>query len=79
MPEIDARGGALALRAMAGKTRFGTGAATPTMGFEGAYLGPTVRMRRGTVVSAAVTNETEIPVSTHWHGLNVPSDADAGW
>ncbi|MCA1776768.1 MAG: multicopper oxidase domain-containing protein [Loktanella sp.] len=78
MPEIDARGGTLALRAMAGETRFGTGAATPTMGFEGAYLGPTVRMRRGTTVNAAVTNGTEIPVSTHWHGLNVPSDADGG-
>lgn len=78
LPEINARGGTLALRAMAGETRFGAGVATPTMGFEEAYLGPTVRMRRGTIVNAAVTNGTEIPVSTHWHGLNVPSDADGG-
>ncbi|WP_172794863.1 multicopper oxidase family protein [Loktanella sp. 3ANDIMAR09] len=78
LPEIDARGGTLRLRAMSGETRFGSGALTPTMGFEGSYLGPTVRVRRGKTVDAMVTNGTGGPVSTHWHGLNVPSNADGG-
>ena len=78
LPELDARGGSLSLRAMSGQTRFAAGAPTPTLGFNRPYLGPTIRVRRGDAVAADVTNGTGNPVSTHWHGLNVPSDADGG-
>ena len=78
LPLVDATDGSLELRATAGETRFGGGAPTPTMGFDQAYLGPTIRMRRGTTVAASVVNGTDVPVSTHWHGLNVPSNADGG-
>jgi FtsP/CotA-like multicopper oxidase with cupredoxin domain len=77
MPVLDA-GDGVSLRAMAGTTRFGSGAPTPTMGYNQSYLGPTLRMRRGTTVAARVANATSVPVSTHWHGLNVPSAADGG-
>lgn len=77
LPVLDTANG-LSLRAMAGTTRFGTGAPTPTMGFERPYLGPTLRMRRGSTVAATVANATDVPISTHWHGLNVPSPADGG-
>ena len=75
---LDATQGRLSLRANAGETRFGAGAPTSTMGFDQPYLGPTLRLRRGTEVAATVTNATKVPVSLHWHGLNVPSDADGG-
>ena len=78
LPLLDATGGTLDLRAMAGESRFGGGAPTPTMGWGQAYLGPTVRMRRGTTVAATVANGTGVPISAHWHGLNVPSNADGG-
>ena len=77
LPVLDTANG-LSLRATAGATRFGAGAPTPTMGFERPYLGPTLRMRRGSTVAAAVANATDVPISTHWHGLNVPSPADGG-
>lgn len=83
LPVVDALGGTLRLSAGAGTTRFGDGAPTATMGYsaDGAglsYLGPTVRIRRGTTVEARVANETPVPISTHWHGLNVPSSSDGG-
>ena len=78
LPLLDASNGKLSLRATPGAARFGTGAPSPTMGWNGGYLGPTIRMRRGTTVEAAVANGVDVPVSTHWHGLNVPSDADGG-
>ena len=83
LPELDARGGTLRLSAGAGTTRFGAGAPTATMGYSApdaamSYLGPTLRMRRGTTVAARVANATPVPVSVHWHGLNVPSPSDGG-
>ena len=78
LPLLDATSGTLDLRAMVGETRFGGGAPTPTMGWGQAYLGPTIRMRRGTTVAATVANGTGVPISAHWHGLNVPSNADGG-
>ena len=78
LPLLDARGGTLDLRATGGETRFGGGAPTPTMGWGQAYLGPTIRIQRGTTVAASVANGTDVPISAHWHGLNVPSNADGG-
>lgn len=77
LPLRETAEGALTLTATSGETRFGR-AGTPTMGYDGTYLGPTLRLRRGRTVAARVSNATNVPVSTHWHGLNVPSDADGG-
>ncbi len=77
-PLLDAGSGRLSLTTMAGHTRFAGGAPTPTMGFAQTYLGPTIRMKRGREIAAQVANGTRVPVSVHWHGLNVPSDADGG-
>ena len=77
-PLLDATGGRLSLTATHGQTRFAGGAAVQTMGWNQPYLGPTVRMRRGTPIQTDVANATGVPVSLHWHGLNVPSDADGG-
>ena len=77
LPELDASS-SFSLSAEIGSTRFADGASSETLGFNGAYLGPTLRMRRGQVPKATVRNTTDNPISVHWHGLNVPSNVDGG-
>ena len=78
LPTLNVTDGKLNLRAMAGQTRFEGGAPTKTKGFGQAYLGPTIRLMRGQTIEAQVANATERPISVHWHGLHVTSDADGG-
>lgn len=66
-----------ALTAMAGSTAFVPGGATPTAGFNQAYLGPVVRLSQGDV-RATVSNTLEMDVSTHWHGMLFPGETDGG-
>ncbi len=40
------------------------------------YLGPTVRVRRGQKVRIRFLNRLPDPSIIHWHGLDVPQDAD---
>jgi FtsP/CotA-like multicopper oxidase with cupredoxin domain len=56
---------------------FGRGA-TATMGVNGGYLGPTLRMRPGEDVGMAVTNRLSEPTTLHWHGMAVPARMDGG-
>lgn len=76
--EADRRGG-FELVAQPGRSSFGrpdTDAAT--IGFNGAYLGPTLRMTRGDDVSVAVRNDLAEMTTVHWHGLHVPARMDGG-
>ena len=66
------------LRAQAGTTEFRPGIATPTCGYEGAYLGPTLRVRRGETVRVEVVNELLEETTLHWHGMELPGAADGG-
>lgn len=69
---------AFALDAVAGQTEFVEGMASPTLGFNQAYLGPIVLVPSTATVHAAVTNGTDRTISVHWHGLLVPGDVDGG-
>jgi FtsP/CotA-like multicopper oxidase with cupredoxin domain len=40
------------------------------------YLGPTIRVPRGTRIICDYTNNLAQPSNIHWHGLDVPSDQD---
>lgn len=77
---IDARaqGNAIALRAMTGRTAFFAGRDSATLGFNGPYLGPTLRLHRGDDVEIAVTNTMPDSTAVHWHGLLVPAIDDGG-
>ena len=66
------------LRARSGSTEFRPGTATPTCGYEGAYLGPTLRARRGETVRVEVVNELLEETTVHWHGMELPGAADGG-
>lgn len=66
------------LSAQAGRSRFLANLSTPTMGFNGAYLGPTLRCKTGDRVKIKVTNALREVTAVHWHGLHVPARMDGG-
>lgn len=81
IPElIDARrqGQSISLTAQAGSTSFFPGRESPTLGYNGSYLGPTLRVHRGDDVEIAVTNALGQETSVHWHGLLIPAELDGG-
>ncbi len=78
-PVIEAGPGTpAAFDAIAGMHRFVPGATTPTLGFAQAFLGPTIRVRRGTTAPIAITNRTPGEITAHWHGLHVEGVVDGG-
>ncbi len=66
------------LRARRGTTRFFPDLDTPTLGLNGSYLGPTIRLKDGEDVTMHVENVLGEPTTIHWHGLHVPAKADGG-
>ncbi|MEN5074160.1 multicopper oxidase domain-containing protein [Isoptericola cucumis] len=70
------------LTAQEGTTSFApatdAGTATETWGFDGAYLGPTLRAERGEKVAVEVSNDLGETTSVHWHGMHLPAAMDGG-
>jgi len=59
-------------------TEFLPGIQTPTSGYNGSYLGPTLLMHKGDNVALNVTNQLGENSTTHWHGFHVPAIMDGG-
>lgn len=74
--EPDARG-CVTLIAQAGKTAF-NGKDAATWGYNGALLGPALRVRQGQNVSVDIHNRLPEATTVHWHGLEIPGDVDGG-
>ncbi len=67
------------ITAMHGSKEFVAGTVTDTMGYNGNYLGPVIRVRRGEEVTVNVENQLDGEVTTiHWHGLEVNGEDDGG-
>ncbi|MFI5754236.1 multicopper oxidase family protein [Streptomyces sp. NPDC051569] len=66
------------LRMQAGETEFQDGQKTPTWGFNGSYLGPTLRAERGEKVQVRVRNTLAEASNVHWHGMHLPATMDGG-
>lgn len=66
------------LTAAEGVTELEPGLSTQTWGFNGSYLGPTLRAERGEKVRVEVTNDLPETTSVHWHGMELPASADGG-
>ncbi|SHO47326.1 multicopper oxidase family protein [Desulfopila aestuarii] len=66
------------LTAQRGKSRLVKEFLTPTMGYNGNYLGPTIRVRNGQKVHLNVLNKLDQQTTLHWHGLHVPAEFDGG-
>jgi FtsP/CotA-like multicopper oxidase with cupredoxin domain len=76
---IDAAStGVDSLDAISGLREFIAGLRTPVLGFSQPYLGPVLRMRRGSTARMDVRNRLEDPITVHWHGLHVPGAVDGG-
>ena len=78
-PLIDARSaGEVRLTAQEGTTEFFPGRAARTAGYNGSFLGPTIRVHSGTDVPFVIRSELSEPTTVHWHGMLVPSEVDGG-
>ncbi|GAB0103554.1 multicopper oxidase domain-containing protein [Nocardia sp. JMUB6875] len=61
-----------------GKQEFEPGKVTDTWGFNGDYLGPTLRAKRGEKVRVQVRNGLDQASTVHWHGMHLPAAMDGG-
>jgi FtsP/CotA-like multicopper oxidase with cupredoxin domain len=78
-PTVDADGRRrFRLELRAGSTEFLPGTRTATWGANGAYLGPTLRVRRGDRVAVDVRNRLPETTTLHWHGMHLPAEMDGG-
>jgi bilirubin oxidase len=66
------------LTALISATTFLPNLSTPTYGYNGSFLGPTLLMTTGEVISLHVTNQLTEATITHWHGVNLPPPMDGG-
>lgn len=66
------------LSMQAGRTQILAGKQTPTWGFNGTFLGPTLRAGRGDKVQMAVRNQLPEVSTVHWHGMRLPARMDGG-
>lgn len=74
----SARGAEYDLELAPGLSRFVDVGSTPTIGINGAYLGPTLVMQAGDTVRMNVTSRLNEPATLHWHGFHLPATADGG-
>ena len=61
-----------------GSVQLRPGNATPSAGYNGNILGPTIIMNAGEFVTLNVTNNLGEDTTTHWHGLHVTPMDDGG-
>lgn len=66
------------LTLQSGEIEWVEGFPTETYGVSGAYLGPTLRFRRGERVRLELTNTLGETTTVHWHGLELPAREDGG-
>ena len=66
------------LTARTGRREFLPGRVTETWGFNGDYLGPTLRARRGEPITVNVHNALHEVTTVHWHGMHLPARMDGG-
>ncbi|MGN8199893.1 multicopper oxidase family protein [Salinisphaera sp. RV14] len=66
------------LAARPGASELVAGVQTPTWSYNGAWLGPTLRIPRHRPVALHVHNGLDQPTTLHWHGAQVPGRMDGG-
>ena len=67
------------LRMQEGRAELLPGMPAEAWGYNGSYLGPTLRASRGDRVRMRVRNDLpEQTTTTHWHGMHLPGEADGG-
>ena len=77
-PQVVGQEKVFVLSAENGETVFLEGKPTKTEGYNGTYLGPTLRAHKGDRVRIVLTNKLSQPITTHWHGMHLPAIMDGG-
>lgn len=76
---VDAEGTRVfSLTAETGTSSFLPEVTTETWGYNGAFLGPTLRAQRGEKVRVEIQNNLPAPTTVHWHGMHIPAVYDGG-
>lgn len=80
LAESTVQGGTrvFALNAQGGKHEFVPGKPADSMGYNGSYLGPTLRARRGEKVRIDLRNQLSEETTIHFHGMRLPAADDGG-
>lgn len=66
------------LTVQTGSKVFFQGYNTPTYGYNGNFLGPTLLINKGDSITLNVTNNLTVPTTVHWHGFHVAPVNDGG-
>ncbi len=66
------------LTVAAGTRNYFPGFTTPTYGYNGNILGPTLLLQTGDSVTLHVTNNLNTGTTVHWHGFHVAPEHDGG-
>lgn len=66
------------LTAQEGNRMLLEGQETETYGYNGDFLGPVLKLRKGETVRIKTVNALDEDTTFHWHGLDVPGDVDGG-
>ena len=75
----DGSGGRqFALAVRRGSSQILSGVNTPTLGYNGALLGPALRLHTGERTTIRVLNDLDEITTAHWHGLVIPPEVDGG-
>lgn len=70
-------GSSLDLEMIEGTLKLKTGI-SKTMGFNGDFLGPTIRVSNNDLIKLNIKNSLSEDSTVHWHGLHVPAEFDGG-
>lgn len=70
--------GPITLTLQSGITEFLPGQRTDTLGVNGGFLGPLVRLRYNELAQFRVQNTLAEPTTLHWHGFQLPAVMDGG-
>lgn len=66
------------ITAQKGAYQIKSGEKTQTLGYNGDFLGPVIRLKKGQDVTFITENQLPTETSFHWHGLKLASSADGG-
>ena len=77
-PDASGETASFTMDVQQGDMSFFPGNKTATMGYNGNFLGPTIRVRNGQRFRINVNNRLPEVTTLHWHGLHVPAQWDGG-
>jgi blue copper oxidase len=69
-------GSSISLDIQQGAVNFLPGNSTPTFGYNGNFLGPTILLNKNDSVNFNITNNLQDISTVHWHGLHVAPEND---